>query len=123
MKKRYEINLQKRISESQLADILANLGLKSRPATFKNNKIIRENISEDYQDEPCLFIMAQDNNLESHCVVSIENHALFVYCYDDYNDLFRVWDKFEIAINNIKLMNSIKEATIAESVMKKLNYK
>ena len=123
MNKTTEIDLLSEIGENQLQNILSEMGYKARHAQFKNSKIVRGNSSEDFTDEPCLWLMAQENNLESHCVISIEDHVLYVYCYDDYNDIFRVWDRFETKVAVSDLSKTINLATNIELVLKKLDYK
>lgn len=112
------INPEEIRTQSQLVKCLHKIGYKAKIAPFRNIIILRD-ISKKFENEPCAWLIAKENDLEMDCVVSVENNAVYVYYYDEYNDLFRIWNKFTSNVNTDDLIHTIELATNKEKVIKK----
>jgi len=108
-------------TEKDLEVVLTNLGYIARPVPFKNVNVIRD-VSDHFNREPCLWLMAEENDLDAPCIISAENRAIYIYHYDDYNDLFRVWNKFTEEIKVEDFVKAIKSATDHNQRKKRLGY-
>jgi hypothetical protein len=95
-------------SVKMLTDFLAKLGFKSQPVRFKNVNIVHKN---KFAHEPIRWLVAQENHLESHAVVSIEGNCLCIYYYENNSvDLYRLWVKLEGELEGRRIFDEILAA-------------
>lgn len=108
-------------TQESLDKLIARLGFISRTEIFANYKVIRK-ASIDFTNEPRVSLIAQDNNLDNHSFVAVEDSAFFVYYYDDPNDLYRIWDELRNNVQLSVLRETILSAMTNESLLKRLGY-
>ena len=113
-----KINSTEISTQNQLEKYLNRIGFKTKPATFKNIIIVRDTPTK-FTDEPVLWLPAMENKLELECVISIEQNALYIYYYEFFNDLFKVWDRYQTEISEEELRATIVHVTQIENLTKK----
>jgi hypothetical protein len=109
-------------TEDDLDVLLSSMGYKTCHYDRMDLTIIRK-VTKKFTNEPCRSITAQDNNLESHVLVIVEDNEFCVYYYDFPNDLFRFWGNLSGDVSPATLQELIKAATTEEEILKKLGYR
>ena len=111
---RRDMNTSVITNNSELAEFLHKLGFRTRQ--FKSiNKIIPQ-VPRKFTEEYLCWLVAQDNDLDSHSLISIEENSLVVYYYDEGNDLYRVWEIFSGEIELSIFRDSILAAMTNEGL-------
>ncbi len=106
-------------TSEMLTNFLAGMGFKSRPVPEADNRVRIQHHTKAASPLQ-RYLLAQDNEeLQSHAVVSIENNQFCVYYYQMENDLFRVWETFSGTVEVTKLRNTISSAMTEKEILKR----
>lgn len=112
------INPTKILTEEELNNLLSELGYKTRSVPFGEKRIFREHAGV-FKDEPRRYIVAQDNEIESHAVIIVENEALYIYWYNPYDDVYEVWEKLSGDLERSRIKEVIRSATTIADIKKR----
>lgn len=109
------IDLRQIETDDDLAKVLKSLGFESQKNLWTNSILCERKLTS----QPQRIILAQDNNLESHAVVIANNGVLYLYYYDESDDLFKEWIRLSGEVHPNLLRDNLNTATTLEGIKKR----
>jgi hypothetical protein len=111
-------------TETLLAEFIDALGFKSQPISRETSEAIIMGRDRGVELPPQRLLSWEDNEgfENSFAVVSIEEGALYVYYYEENDDLFKVWEKFGGEVETEAIRKSIRSAVTKKDLALRLYY-
>ncbi len=114
------INANDYMDEIELRCLLEGFGFVCTSVGLHHREISLITPREYVQGVPCWGMNREENKLDSHVLVSVEDGQFVVYYFLDYDILFWPWDKLKGDIQAIELENMILDASKYENIFRRM---